>query len=67
MTAPLATDLVTQTPEGDACPNCGAASLERDVVDIGVGNLYGPWRCLNCAWQEPAPDPIILDEETQWW
>ncbi len=48
-------------PEGDACPNCGHASLEADVVDIGVGNLEGPWHCLDCGWMEPKEDYGLIE------
>lgn len=33
------------------CPRCGAP-CERYDVDIGVGILYGPWFCTQCAYNE---------------
>ncbi len=38
------------------CPDCGSNALDRDEVDIGVGTQTGPWRCLDCGWEEKAPD-----------
>lgn len=36
------------------CPKCGS-ECQRDEADIGVGTMYGPWGCPNCAWSE-APE-----------
>lgn len=37
------------------CPHCGSADqLWRDEVDVGVGTIYGPWRCDYCGWDEAA-------------
>jgi hypothetical protein len=35
------------------CPNCGAADLYRDEVDVGVGIIYGPYGCP-CGWSESS-------------
>lgn len=33
------------------CPKCNAL-CDRDVVDVGVGNMYGPYGCPQCGWCE---------------
>ena len=33
------------------CLVCGSQT-ERDVVDIGVGEIYSPMRCNSCGWSE---------------
>lgn len=41
----------TMTAEG-VCPRCDGAT-DRDVADVGVGVLYGPWGCTEgCGWSE---------------
>lgn len=54
-----------QYAEGDACPRCFLAALEREMVDVGVCVIPGPWHCLDCGWQESEPfEPEIeLDED----
>lgn len=42
--------------ETDPCPKCGRAALDRVVVDVGVGNIYGPWQCTECGWQDGEPE-----------
>jgi len=44
-----------QYAEGDSCPKCGMNALEREMVDVGVCVVPGPWRCLDCAWHEELP------------
>jgi len=34
------------------CPKCGNVECHRDEADTGVGVIYGPWGCPNCAWSE---------------
>jgi len=43
------------TQETYNCPGCGE-SCDRDEVDIGVGTMYGPWRCSRCGWSAPEYD-----------
>lgn len=33
------------------CPKCGGETWQ-DSADIGVGVIYGPRGCINCAWSE---------------
>jgi hypothetical protein len=40
--------------ERKACPECGA-DCERMEVDVGVGNVYGPWACFDCGWEDRPP------------
>ena len=41
------------------CPHCGEA-CDREEVDVGVGTVYGPWRCPGCGWSaEEATEQII--------
>lgn len=44
------------------CPVCGNHELERDEVDVGVGDLpVGPWGCPVCHWVEDGdPGPVVL-------
>ena len=37
----------------DDCPKCGGEP-HQDSVDIGVGIIYGPRGCIECAWSEDA-------------
>ena len=48
----------------DLCPDCGSNALDRDEVDIGVGTQTGPWRCLDCGWEE-KPEPEIAEMATE--
>ncbi len=34
------------------CPKCGEIDLPRDSVHNGVGMVYGPYGCPQCAWSE---------------
>lgn len=34
------------------CPKCGSDAIYRDSVDVGVGIMYGPYGCPDCAWSE---------------
>ena len=38
----------------DPCPKCGGET-HQDSVDVGVGIIYGPRGCIECAWSE-APE-----------
>ena len=38
----------------ETCPEC-AGAVERDVIDVGVGEVRGPARCDGCGWSEPDP------------
>lgn len=29
--------------------SCGSSDCWREEVDIGVGTMYGPWRCNACG------------------
>lgn len=31
------------------CPSC-AGECYRDSVDIGIGEIHGPWGCPECGW-----------------
>ena len=33
------------------CPKCGGETYQ-DSVDVGVGVIYGPLGCIECAWSE---------------
>lgn len=33
------------------CPKCGA-ECDREEVDVGVCNVYGPWLCPRCGWSQ---------------
>lgn len=33
------------------CPKCGGET-HQDSVDVGVGVIYGPRGCIECAWSE---------------
>lgn len=44
------------------CENCGA-DCTRDEVDVGVGNIYGPWHCLECGWTPPNLYDGLLKED----
>ena len=33
------------------CPKCGGETYQ-EAVDIGVGVIYGPLGCIECAWSE---------------
>lgn len=35
----------------DCCPKCGGETYQ-DSVDIGVGTIFGPRGCIECAWSE---------------
>jgi hypothetical protein len=35
------------------CPKCGG-HCDRDSVDVGVGTIYGPYGCGECAWSEDS-------------
>lgn len=43
------------------CPECGSEHCSRDEADVGVGVIYGPWRCGDCGWSEPVEDYGIID------
>ena len=44
------------------CPDCGSEHCSRDEVDIGVGTMYGPWRCDDCGWSEPQKDYGLIED-----
>ena len=35
------------------CPKCGGET-HQDSVDVGVGVIYGPTGCIECAWSEDS-------------
>ena len=49
----------------ETCPNCKIGRLEREEVDIGVGVMSGPARCLDCGWSEQLEEYDFLDGEDE--
>src|SRR5690606_37177341 len=45
----------------EICPNCKIGRIEREEVDIGVGVMSGPARCLDCGWSEQLTEYDFLD------
>jgi hypothetical protein len=43
--------------------NCPARdhACERDEVDVGIGNVCGPWFCGRCGWSQ-ADDLYDIDQ-----
>jgi hypothetical protein len=46
------------------CPQCNEP-CDQDEVDVGVGVIYGPARCLNCGWYEGHQINEIIDNERE--
>lgn len=36
----------------EKCPRCGGSDLWQDMVDVGVGVIFGPKGCPDCGWSE---------------
>lgn len=45
-----------------SCPACKSTHGVRDEVDVGVGTIYGPYRCEDCGWNEKGACPICGKE-----
>jgi hypothetical protein len=46
------------------CPEC-SGECYRDEVDIGVGTMYGPWRCSECGWYEGHQFDSMIDADIE--
>lgn len=42
------------------CPDCGN-TVNRNPIDIGVGEIYEPMFCECCGWVEPTYEDIIKE------
>ena len=52
--------------EQETCPKCGAP-IQRDYVDIGVGNMPIPTGCERCGWHEDADAPDFSGRCQETW
>ena len=54
-------------PTPPTCPKCGSPNYEREMVDVGCGEIpAGPWGCLNCGYVEHETEMVLnfgADEE----